>query len=111
HRYEHVSVSDLSAALGYSARALQFAFQDMLGVSPHQYLLFRRLHLARSALLSGEAGGVTRIAAEHHFFHFGRFSQYYQVRFGESPSEAIARARTLQRPLEESGVPRSAALS
>ncbi len=94
HRYDHVSVTDISTQLGCSCRALQFAFQDALRMTPNQYLVVRRLHLARSALLAGRSGGVTRVAADHHFFHFGRFSHYYQTLFGELPSETLQRGRT-----------------
>lgn len=101
HRYEHIAVGDISEALGCTCRALQFAFQDALKTTPNQYLLARRLHLARSALLGGLCGSVTRVATDHHFFHFGRFSQYYQTLFAERPSETLQRAKRRAQPSGE----------
>ena len=85
------SVASISRELGCSARALQIAFQANLGMTPLQYLLARRLQLARRDLLASqpEHYNVTQVASEHEFFHFGRFSQYYRTLFGELPSETL----------------------
>ncbi len=87
------SISDLSKSLGCSSRALQVAFQTNLGTTPLQYILARRLQRARCDLLdaSPDQETVTNIAADHEFFHFGRFTQYYKNLFGELPSHTLKR--------------------
>lgn len=89
--FSNDSVAAISRGLGCSARALQIAFQASLGMTPLQYLLARRLQLARRDLLASQPDNynVTQIASEHEFFHFGRFSQYYRTLFGELPSETL----------------------
>jgi AraC-like DNA-binding protein len=85
------SIAAIGQELGCSTRALQIAFQSNLDMTPLQYLLARRLQLARRDLLAARPDNynVTQIATEHEFFHFGRFSQNYRNLFGELPSETL----------------------
>ncbi|MDI7864999.1 helix-turn-helix domain-containing protein [Rhizobiaceae bacterium n13] len=94
-RQEHgrLSVHHICKELGCTTRALQYAFQTTLDLTPLQYVLTRRLHLARRELLSVSSGpsSVTKAAANQGFQNFGRFSHYYQVLFGELPSDTLRR--------------------
>jgi AraC-like DNA-binding protein len=87
-------VVEVADALGVSTRALQQAFRSYADISPHQYLLARKLHLARRHLtrVSGFQSPVTDAAISSGFTHFGRFSRYYRRLFGEAPRETLARA-------------------
>lgn len=87
------TIAELSQTLGCNKRTLQVAFKTILGISPLQYLLARRLELARRDLLAAQPGDETvpKIAASHEFFHFGRFSQYYSTLFGELPCQTLKR--------------------
>ena len=87
------TIAEISTSIGCTSRALQVAFQSSLGVTPLQYKLAKRLQFTRYALLTAQPDNesVTRIAVEHEFFHFGRFSQYYKALFGESPSVTLKR--------------------
>jgi AraC family transcriptional regulator, ethanolamine operon transcriptional activator len=51
--------------------------------------------LVRRALASGGAGVrlVKSVALAHGFWHLGNFARDYRERFGEAPSETLARAR------------------
>lgn len=92
------TVAALSKSIGCSSRALQLAFHTSLGMTPLQYILARRLQLARRALLQAapDQETVTHIATDHEFFHFGRFSQYYKNLFGELPSDSLSKSRKLK---------------
>jgi AraC-like DNA-binding protein len=59
-----VSLADLCLAAGVSARALQYAFRDLYGVSPIRYFRLRRLHEAHRSLRSAlpERSAVKRAA-------------------------------------------------
>jgi AraC-like DNA-binding protein len=80
-------VTDICISIGVAARTLRHIFEKYLGISPHQYLSERRLHLARSALLLATSGSttVTDIATQFGFWELGRFAVNYRLRFGESP--------------------------
>ena len=95
---QRLSVSELCKMLECTPRALQHSFQITLGVTPLQYMLARRLHLAKQELLSirDEEPSITRVAASRGFLHFGRFSNYYQCLFGELPSSTVKRARMIK---------------
>jgi AraC family transcriptional regulator, ethanolamine operon transcriptional activator len=88
-----VHVSDLCRAAGVSERTLEYAFKDVVGLSPVAYLTRLRLHRVRAALVAGRPGS-TRVSAEAlrwGFWHFGEFSRAYRRCFGESPSETLRR--------------------
>jgi AraC-like DNA-binding protein len=86
-------VPELCRLIGVPERTLRKCCQQHLGMSPHQYLLRRRILLARRALLRGDAsaGTVTSIATRHGFWDLGRFSALYRSMFGEFPSATLRR--------------------
>jgi AraC-like DNA-binding protein len=85
-------VPEVCAAVGVSERTLRLCCQEQLGMSPMQYLMRRRMDLARRALLGAVIETtVTEIAALFGFWHFGRFSANYHAIFGEFRSTTLAR--------------------
>lgn len=85
------STSALARRAGRSERALQRAFGSVLGVSPYQYLLRKRLADARTTLLSGACISVTRLAADYEFASVSEFARYYKRQFGELPTTTVKR--------------------
>lgn len=83
---------DLADELGVSPRRLQYAFADVLGTSPHRYLLLRKLHAVRRELRGRcrPATTVSRAASRYGFRDLGRFSERYRRFFGELPSDTLA---------------------
>jgi AraC-like DNA-binding protein len=96
---EHPSVSDLCRAAGVSERTLEYAFRDVMRMTPVAYLTRLRLHRVRQALLAGSQGTttVTAEAANWGFWHFGEFSRAYKQCFGELPSETLRRPPRIPR--------------
>ena len=90
---EHVSVTDLCRATGVSERTLEYAFRDVMGLTPVAYLIRLRLHRVRQGLMAGTHGSttVTAEAVNWGFWHFGEFSHAYKECFGESPSDTLRR--------------------
>lgn len=84
------TVGDLARVAGVSSRSLQSAFQRDLGVSPMAYLRQVRLERVREDLLLGR-GLVSEVAFHWGFTNLGRFATQYRARYGEQPSETIAR--------------------
>jgi AraC-like DNA-binding protein len=66
---------------------LRGACREILGVSPRQYVMLRRMQMAHCALQKADpaVARVTDIATEHGFWELGRFSVNYRQLFGESP--------------------------
>jgi AraC-like DNA-binding protein len=94
HPLKPLHVPETSHALGVSGRTLRMACQKHLGVSPTQYLLLRRMHLARRALRRSDPDvtRVTEVATNLGFWELGRFSVNYRQLFGESPSTTLRAA-------------------
>lgn len=84
-----LTVEDLCRSLGVSRRALQYCFQETLGLRPSAYLRAVRLNGARRAIK--HATTVADAATLWGFWHFGRFARDYRSMFGELPSEAFRR--------------------
>ena len=91
-----VSVRELSTALGVSERTLRSCCAEYLGISPVRYLRFRRLRLARIALLRAKSvsTSVAEVARYHGFSELGRFAAAYKRAFGELPSVTLQRVQT-----------------
>jgi AraC-like DNA-binding protein len=86
-------ISDLCRAAGVSERTLEYAFKEVMALTPMAYLSRLRLHRVRKALLSAPPGSTT-VSAEAltwGFWHFGEFSRAYRECFGELPSETLLR--------------------
>jgi AraC-like DNA-binding protein len=84
-------VSELCATANVSERTLQYAFRDIMGMSPLTYLNRLRLHRARDELRRAKSDSttVTDVAMNWGFWQFGDFSRAYKNCFGESPSKTL----------------------
>ena len=82
---------ELCAAINVPDRTLRLCCQEHLGMGPKQYLMLRRIHLARRALRAADprVTTVTEIATRYGFWHFGRFAGVYRSLFGEAPSATL----------------------
>jgi AraC-like DNA-binding protein len=87
-------MSRISDAIGVSGRTLRLACRQQFGVSPTQYLMFRRMRLARLTLRDADPAlaTVTGIATQLGFWELGRFSVRYRQIFGETPSATLRSA-------------------
>jgi AraC family ethanolamine operon transcriptional activator len=90
---DRLCVTDLCLATGVSERTLQYAFQEVMGMSPLAYLTRLRLHRVRKALRMGTYGSTTvsAQALKWGFWHFGDFTRAYRDCFDELPSETLQR--------------------
>ena len=90
HRDQAVTVPELCECLFVSRRTLQYCFEDVLNISPMQYLRLIRLNGARRSLRdsSGAPVSVRDVAADWGFWHFSQFSSDYRKLFGHCPSES-----------------------
>jgi AraC family transcriptional regulator, ethanolamine operon transcriptional activator len=88
------TITDICYSLQISERAIQYAFKEVLNLSPNTYLRFHRLNRAHAQLrrpASAEVS-VTAVATHWNFWHLGRFSSDYLRLFGELPSTTLRRA-------------------
>lgn len=86
HHDQALTVPDLCQQLFVSRRTLQYCFEDVLGMTPVQYLRILRLNGARRDLRRNPASTVRDVAADWSFWHFSQFSSDYRKLFGHSPS-------------------------
>ena len=86
-------VTDLCTAAGVSERTLEYAFKEVMGLTPVAYLVRLRLHRVRQALLAAPLGSTTVSAQALNwgFWHFGEFTRAYKECFGELPSDTLRR--------------------
>jgi len=90
---ETITVVDLCQRFQISRRTLQYAFQDVMGMSPNAYLRTIRLNGVRRCLRDPGSGvmSVQQAAADWGFWHLSQFARDYQGLFGELPSERLKR--------------------
>lgn len=93
HAHEPITSTELAALANLSLRALQVAFQRLLGVTPNTYIRHVRLDRIRAELQQADPAttAVSAVARRWGFAHPGRFSAAYAQRFGEHPSQTLRR--------------------
>ncbi|GAB7046778.1 AraC family transcriptional regulator [Catenuloplanes indicus] len=87
-----IQLSEIAAAAGISARALQYGFRRHLDMTPLEYLRRVRLDLARRDLQRADpARGATvrAIAVRWGFGNTGRFAADYRAAYGVLPGETL----------------------
>jgi AraC family transcriptional regulator, ethanolamine operon transcriptional activator len=84
-----LSVGDISAAVRVCPRTLRYSFEQVLGVTPTQYVRAQRLNRVRRDLVAGRNDSIQSAAARWGFWHMGRFASYYRQTFGEHPSRTL----------------------
>jgi AraC-like DNA-binding protein len=87
-----ITLESLAEKFGVTGRWLQKCFTARWGITPMDYVINRRLALARSCLMSPDGSSVTGTAIRCGFNHLGRFAGLYRGTYGESPSDTVARA-------------------
>ncbi|MCC5968825.1 MAG: AraC family transcriptional regulator [Pararhodobacter sp.] len=88
HADSDISVADLTAMTGTSARSLYDSFRRFRQTTPMEFLRKCRLESARKDLLdSNNSETIADIAIKWGFNNLGRFSGLYRQRYGELPSE------------------------
>jgi transcriptional regulator GlxA family with amidase domain len=90
---DRLYVTDLCKVAAVSERKLEYAFKEVMGLTPVAYLTRLRLHRVRQALLAARPGSTT-VSAEAlnwGFWHLGEFSRAYRDCFGELPSVTLRR--------------------
>lgn len=87
------TVTSLAREAGVSPRSLQKGFAQHLGVGPKEYLTKVRMERVHSELRSRQRDTVTvrQVAGRWGLRHGGRFASDYRKRFGELPSETLAK--------------------
>lgn len=93
HKDESVSIPQLCQTFHVSRRTLQYAFQDVCGISPSAYLRTLRLNGVRRALRAPQhpSAEVQDLAAQWGFWNPSQFACDYKRLFGERPSDTLVR--------------------
>jgi AraC-like DNA-binding protein len=92
HAHRPVTMSEMAAAAGVSARALQLAFRRHRDTTPTRYARTVRLERAHRDLQNADpTSGITiaAIANRWGFPHLGRFSTDYRAAYGTTPSHTL----------------------
>lgn len=88
------SIGDVATQVGVSARTLSEGFRRFRGITPRDFLIERRLEGFRADLEKSTSNQtVTSIASEWGFVNVGALAGTYRKRFGELPSQSLARGR------------------
>jgi AraC family transcriptional regulator len=89
HVGESLPLDVLAKLAGISVFHFARAFKQSTGVTPHRYVLDRRLDRARNTLASGNLT-VTEAARRYGFADRAHLSRTFKQRFGVAPTEALA---------------------
>lgn len=88
-----LKLPDLARETGLSIRSIQYLFERHLGLTPKQWIIEQRLLAVRARLSQPRPNDSVTSIAIPFFNNLGHFAQRYHRRFGEKPSQTLARAR------------------
>lgn len=83
---EDLSLGRIAAVAGVSSSHLNALFRHSMGLAVHQYVIQRRVELAKSLLLQGEKS-VTEIALEAGFAHQSHLARHMRRLLGLQPRD------------------------
>lgn len=91
---EPLRLSELCSYAHVQARALEYGFREITGLSPIAYVKSLRLNAVRKTLLRSPAPkrSISEIALDHGFWHLSQFAVDYRKFFGETPTSTRRRA-------------------
>jgi AraC family transcriptional regulator len=84
HLAENIALDDLATVVNLSVSHFTVLFREATGLSPHQYVIRRRIERARSLLGTGELT-IREIASETGFAHQSHLARHMQRVLGVSP--------------------------
>lgn len=91
------NLDEMSKEVFASKRAIQYAFESLVGISPMRYIKLNRLNLVRKELNShGDNPRLCNIVSKYSFSNAGRMVREYAELFGERPRETARRRTTGQ---------------
>ena len=85
----YVSIPDIAEQCFCSIRTLEYAFKQLLSVTPKQYLTIRRLYMIRQDLASKNCNNIAQLLSLYGVVNQGRFSKDYFRMFGEYPKNTL----------------------
>ncbi len=91
HRAETMTLAAAGAILGADVSALIRAFRRTFAITPHRYLIGRRIEAARKRLLDGEP--VSRVACEVGFHDQAHLTRHFRRHVGATPARYARSAR------------------
>ena len=95
HLAGQILVSELAGAVGLSTKALTRLFAR-IGCTPQEFVRSLRLERANHLLREPASDAtVTEVAYAVGYRHLSLFSSHYRRRYGELPSETLARSRVV----------------
>jgi AraC-like DNA-binding protein len=88
-----IGIIDIARAASVSVRTLHDGFRGAHGTSPLRWLKQQRLDRVRAELVEATPAetSVTEVAMRWGIVHLSRFAAEYRARFGELPSQTLAR--------------------
>ncbi len=89
-----IVLEDLANATGVSVRTIQKAFRQYRGCTPMNDINRRRMEKARNMLINADNNlTVLDVVLEVGYQHPSRFAALYKKRYGENPSQTLAKNR------------------
>lgn len=85
HIYEDIPIEHLASLFFVSRSHISKVFNEEIGISLHQFIIKKKLFLARQDLLSNVS--INQICSKYNFGNYSSFFRAFKQEFGQSPRE------------------------
>jgi AraC family transcriptional regulator len=85
---ENIALADLAAVVDLSVSHFNVLFREAAGLSPHQYLIRRRVERAKDLLSEGKLS-ISQIATESGFAHQSHLARHMRRMLGVTPKALL----------------------
>ncbi|HIQ73507.1 MAG TPA: helix-turn-helix domain-containing protein [Candidatus Cottocaccamicrobium excrementipullorum] len=87
HIYEEIRVQDITSQLFVSRSYLSRVFNEEMGLSIHQFIVKKKLFLAKQDLIGGSS--MQEVCHKYSFGNYSSFFRAFKQEFGQSPRNIL----------------------
>ncbi len=91
---ENITIDDLSKVSSLSKYHFLRAFKREFGITPHQYIVSKRVNLAKSSIKKGVS--LSSLAIESGFYDQSHFIRNFKKVYGYTPSDILTNSNIIQ---------------
>lgn len=85
--HTQISLEDISSSIGYTESYITRVFKEKYGLTPHAYLINKRVEKARKKLIKNKNINLAQLSSEVGFYDQSHFNKVFKRVFAKTPNK------------------------